>query len=518
MVVLEQLAHASSPARTPPSMARRWLHPPPSTMLGSGEKSNEIPRPPARRSHSAPGLKPPQGLLRSATQHAETMHEWSMQPEMPYKPSKSLEEEEREWRASYYAEITGDVISGKDSVPTMTAIVAASRRPGRVAPGPPGSLTSSKSTSRLRQSASVARLSMPPTRDPASAATTWPPYHDPERTGFSKDLASLSTTCSTAFQSRAPRLIHDQRGAYAGHDARALLADTRFNSFHLNHQYEGTDLVTAYRASGIVQSTTSRSSFAGAKDYGSAAELPATKQQRRTRSRYGGTATPGTASASDLGAPGSSAGRPNSNAVFRSTSPRLSPTRTFSGSDPRALLADDPFDGRHAHQYQPAGGSGGYFASVAASAEAAIARAAPQSRSLQRPQADASGRADVFESTQAKNLKRENAPLLAAAAKAGLAPTRYAADPRAADKYFYESQAGGQAGGGTASFHSNDDGFRYGVLIRQPSRPNAPFASGLPRLTEPKPLEPFHRDRYGAELNVRELSCFPPRSTSPTSG
>lgn len=38
--------------------------------------------------------------------------------------------------------------------------------------------------------------------------------------------------------------------------------------------------------------------------------------------------------------------------AFQSRSPRFSPTRTFSGKDPRALLAEDPFKGRHPFQYQ----------------------------------------------------------------------------------------------------------------------------------------------------------------------
>ena len=38
--------------------------------------------------------------------------------------------------------------------------------------------------------------------------------------------------------------------------------------------------------------------------------------------------------------------------AFLSRSPRFSPTRTFSGNDPRALLAEDPFKGRHQYQYQ----------------------------------------------------------------------------------------------------------------------------------------------------------------------
>ena len=40
---------------------------------------------------------------------------------------------------------------------------------------------------------------------------------------------------------------------------------------------------------------------------------------------------------------------------------------------------------------------------------------------------------------------------------------------------------------------------------------NVAFTSAMPRLTKPKPLEPYHRDRYGAELNSGPLSGFNPR-------
>ena len=39
-------------------------------------------------------------------------------------------------------------------------------------------------------------------------------------------------------------------------------------------------------------------------------------------------------------------------AAFQSTAPRLTPVRTYAGSDSRAVLSKDPFKGKHAFQYQ----------------------------------------------------------------------------------------------------------------------------------------------------------------------
>jgi hypothetical protein len=39
-------------------------------------------------------------------------------------------------------------------------------------------------------------------------------------------------------------------------------------------------------------------------------------------------------------------------AAFKSTAPRLTPVRTYAGSDSRAVLSKDPFQGKHAYQYQ----------------------------------------------------------------------------------------------------------------------------------------------------------------------
>lgn len=60
-----------------------------------------------------------------------------------------------------------------------------------------------------------------------------------------------------------------------------------------------------------------------------------------------------------------------------------------------------------------------------------------------------------------------------------------------------------------AKFHDTDDRFRYGILIHQPSRPHSSFASGLGRLPgKPKQLEPYHRERMGAELTNQALTGF----------
>ena len=61
------------------------------------------------------------------------------------------------------------------------------------------------------------------------------------------------------------------------------------------------------------------------------------------------------------------------------------------------------------------------------------------------------------------------------------------------------------------TFHDDNDGFRFGVLTKQPNVKGSSFSSTMPRLTDPKPLEPYHRERYGAESSIGPLSLFHPR-------
>ena len=53
------------------------------------------------------------------------------------------------------------------------------------------------------------------------------------------------------------------------------------------------------------------------------------------------------------------------------------------------------------------------------------------------------------------------------------------------------------------------DSFRFGVIVKEPARPNTPFSSSLPRLTATRPLEPLKRHTYGPELNCRALTYMP---------
>jgi hypothetical protein len=57
-------------------------------------------------------------------------------------------------------------------------------------------------------------------------------------------------------------------------------------------------------------------------------------------------------------------------------------------------------------------------------------------------------------------------------------------------------------------FHSAD-GFRYGVIVKEPLRATSPFTSTLPRLTATRKLEPLRRVTYGPELNCRALTYLP---------
>lgn len=41
--------------------------------------------------------------------------------------------------------------------------------------------------------------------------------------------------------------------------------------------------------------------------------------------------------------------------------------------------------------------------------------------------------------------------------------------------------------------------------------PNWSFSTSMPRLTKAKPLEPYHRETYGSELNSGPFSTFHPR-------
>ena len=54
-----------------------------------------------------------------------------------------------------------------------------------------------------------------------------------------------------------------------------------------------------------------------------------------------------------------------------------------------------------------------------------------------------------------------------------------------------------------------DDSFRYGIVVKDPSRATSPFQSSLPRLTGIRSPEPVRRQTYGPELCCRHLTYMP---------
>lgn len=306
--------------------------------LGGGTESLP-PRPPARRSFSAPGL-PVHSLVDES---------------ISYVTGAQLVANTRLPRHAVGVGVPVD----NDSVPPAAMIAASSRRQGlstsQSFSGPSGisgisTVASAAMTKALRQSESAARLATPPPRDIAGLGQ-WTYYDETAFPGFSHDLAQLPTRCSTAFQSKQLRLINESKGdTYLGKDPRALLADGSYAGYRLDHQYAGSDLlqsnsttslpsVSAYSRTGIVRSNGPRlrpspKSISAASDIVLGSRRP----------RKGG------AKAYTDAAYSSSAMRRSPSFVSRTE--RFLPSRTWAGSDPRAVMADDPFDGVHPHQYQ----------------------------------------------------------------------------------------------------------------------------------------------------------------------
>jgi len=317
-------------------------------------------------------------------------------------------------------------------------------------------------------------------RPTADANQQWPPNFDPNATGFSKDLAAVPTRCHVAFRSNQPRMLIETRGTYNGSDPRALQADGRYSGFHLDKQYEGEALVTAYRESGLVASNGPRIQDRQGPAYG-APPLSVTPKGTLAYTTF-------------LGGAHAAKRSP----FFATRQTRFTPSRTYVGSDPRAIQADDPFDGRHDHIYQP---QSGYYAPYDPSELSKEERKRiAQATAAAKQDGGAKGASSPPSKEGGASKQQSSQPLLNAAAKAGLA------DPRVVGKYDEPLQWAEPA---PASFHDTNDQFRYGVLTKQPSRPHSTFISSLPRLPgRPKPLEPYHRERYGSEMSVREYSGF----------
>ena len=322
-----------------PSFAPGTRLPPSYSMasgIGGGGPDTLPPRPPARRSFSAPGLAPPHSLIQGdethptsfagyAGAHAQAVHASTMT------------------MLPRHATGIGRPV-GNDQVPSAAIITAASRRPGlhlSHSPSAPGNLAAVSTVAAatmskaMRQSESAARLATPPPRD-ASREDQWSYYAPETFPGFSHDVTHLAQNYSQAFTSKQPRHLNETKGTYLRHDPRALQADGIYDGWHLDHQYVGTDLVSMYPRTGIVPNKAPRirpSPKSDAPD-----EMPLTTRPRKK------------------GAPPEdsmwSVGRSKGSSEFITRAPRFLPARTWAGYDPRALMADDPFDGAHPHQYQ----------------------------------------------------------------------------------------------------------------------------------------------------------------------
>ena len=429
--------------------------------LGGGGPDTLPPRPPARRSFSAPGLAAPQSLLGGegafgggeggAGGDAQPLH-FGGGPPMTRLPRHA----------------TGvGVPVDNDQVPSAAIISAASRRPGRPlspTPSAPGSLAAVSSTAAatmskaLRQSESAARLATPPPRDP-TRADQWSYYNPETFPSFSRDVSQLPQAYSQAFASKQHRHLNETKGTYLRHDPRALAADGIYDGWHLDHQYVGTDLVTAYPRTGIVPNNGPRLRPTPKSE--APLEMPLSKPPPLGRRPP----PQGTWTAKNKPGKGSS--------EFVTRQPRFLPYRTWAGNDPRALGADDPFDGVHDHQYQA---HSNYFAkhdpTALTKGEEEVMREAARKQTEQAEHDAIVQRTTSIPLNEAKqptpaqiSNERDKAAhtkqaLLASAVSAGLA------DPRSIGKY--DPPMPSPSRPARDNFHDTNDHFRYGVVIKQP--------------------------------------------------
>ena len=269
-------------------------------------------------------------------------------------------------------------------------------------------------------------------------------------------------------QSKQLRLLNESKGdTYVGKDPRALQADGSYAGYRLDHQYIGTDLlqsnstssiptVSAYSRTGIVKSNGPRlrpspKSISAASDIVIGGRRP----------RKGG------AQAYTDAAYSSSALRRSPSFVSRTE--RFLPSRTWAGTDPRAVMADDPFDGIHPHQYQA---SSNYYAAFDPTAltrkeEEHLQDVAKRASEHQEHRTFVKQQQPpLFESKQPTpadiTAEREKAAaekqaLLASAAKSGFADTRHGySEPMPTQLAVHNS------------FHDTNDQFRFGILVKQP--------------------------------------------------
>ena len=294
---------------------------------------------------------------------------------------------------------------------------------------------------------------------PPSADAPWPPYATAP--GFVEVAAGSAQTSATAFQSVAPRMLVGTP-TYNGYDPRALLADGRYGGYHTNDQFDATDWTPQY-AGGLLRTSRSRTSQAnppteGLQQHAVVVNLDPLHSPARRRRRSAPLSSPEPK-------PGLARAVSNSSwrcsTAFQSRQPRLLGGQpTYRGHDLRQIAADDAYTGSHVHMYQP-----------------------PTNRDTSPPP----GRRATTSPAELAQQRLER-------------PLHAPLD----DEYRAAAHE---------STISSDDRFRYGVVVKYPTRVSATFASTMHKVASnyPKPLEPYPRGRPGVELNAPMLSSFTTR-------
>lgn len=347
------------------------------------------------------------------------------------------------------------LLQARDFVPSLLAINAVANRPA-LAP-------------YMRLPARM--LSAP--ADPHGAP--WPPY--PIAAGFVEKAAASPHTSGTHFQSVAPRLlVGGPTGTYGGYDPRALFADASYSGFHLDYMFDASDWRPQYGKGVMHASTVGGLHMLAGRGGMDAAHMPA----RRRGSR------PGTAIYSPDPKPDLAhlvlKSPVTCSTAFKSRQPRLlGGEPTYRQYDLRQRMADFAFTGRHEHMYQPP-------------TNHVLIRDRSSSPTPDSPPRKRSSAAELA----SKELVRSASDL----------PNKWVDRPTPIDDKYRASF--------TPNSTSSNDGFRYGVVVRYPSRQSASVASTTPKVASnfPKPLEPFARIRPGNELNAQVLSSYNTRQRS----
>lgn len=272
----------------------------------------------------------------------------------------------------------------------------------------------------------------------------WPPYH---HDSFAQAASASGARCS--FESKQVRLLNEsQRGTYVGKDPRQLLADGVFDGYYNPNMYHAP--VGAF-SNGLLRSSGREAAFSGGGSDND--RLITTGAARVARQRA-------LAASYHI-----NFARPKRTSGFASRTSRLTPTRSYYFHDARIRTAEDPFGGIQPFKYQ---GRGGYYP-------------VPEKKfSLETSTTDAEGKP--------KSIEQQVKETIAAA--------------RIIAKTIKETHDAEQYGSPPNSFHDSNDHFRYGTVVKQPSRPSASFVSTA-RSSGAKHLEPHHRERPNLPLRLR---------------